>query len=593
MNKLPNRLAALAVASLAVVSYALFETRAAAIQDAPASGLGGTWKLVVLAFGEDEFAVVKIDPKEGAPKGTVAAAQAQVLGDGSGLKVDPLVIRGDSLTVGLKGPAGVNVFHGKLAKDGPQAGKVLGNFMFRGEIYPARLERTKTETVSQLKQGPLVASYVGIAGDRDPKSKINKAHEAIAKIPGNPTSHLFYSELLGAAEAGGLGAAEVGAIVDRWTKEAEPYGEGWANAVRLKALKALGNSKPYAAQALKLAQQADQALGADASVETKAATVSMLAHAARLAGNNDLAAEAEARSAKLESQLDEEYHKKVPPFTPAKYEGRKKANADRVVVMELFTGAQCPPCVAADVGYDALLKTYGHKELIGLQYHLHIPGPDPMTNNDSQGRQKYYADAVRGTPSTFFNGRSEAGGGGPMQFSENKYNEYRQIIDPQLEASKDAAIELTAALHGDQLEIQAQATVDRKPLAKGDEPKAGANSKDSKGESRPGPRLRLALTEEAVRYIGGNKLRFHHHVVRAFPGGVEGKDLSSGSGQVRAKLNLADLRRELEQKNSEDAKQRPFPNPLPEIGLKDLSVVAFVQDDADKAILHAVSVPVK
>jgi hypothetical protein len=266
--------------------------------------------------------------------------------------------------------------------------------------------------------------------------------------------------------------------------------------------------------------------------------------------------------------------------------------------MELFTGAQCPPCVAADVGYDALLKSYGTKELIGLQYHLHIPGPDPMTNKDSQGRQSYYGDEVRGTPSTFFNGQSKGGGGGPMQGSETKYNEFRELIDPQLESAKEATITLSAALSGDQIEISANATVDRKsrPVstsATNDEAKAGGDGKDPKAAPHSQPRLRLVLTEESVRYVGGNRLRFHHHVVRAFPGGLDGKDLSSGSGQVSLKLNLADLRRELEQKNRDDAKTRPFPHPLPEIGLKDLSVVAFVQDDADKAILHAVSVPVK
>ena len=39
--------------------------------------------------------------------------------------------------------------------------------------------------------------------------------------------------------------------------------------------------------------------------------------------------------------------------------------------------------------------------------------------------------------------------------------------------------------------------------------------------------------------------------------------------------------------------ETPFPNPLPEIKLDKLSVVAFVQDDGDKSILHAVSVPVE
>jgi hypothetical protein len=81
--------------------------------------------------------------------------------------------------------------------------------------------------------------------------------------------------------------------------------------------------------------------------------------------------------------------------------------------MELFTGTQCPSCVSADVAFDALLKTYKPADFIGFQYHLHIPGPDPLTNPDAMAQQKHYGSEIPGTPSTFFNGRSEGGGGGP------------------------------------------------------------------------------------------------------------------------------------------------------------------------------------
>jgi hypothetical protein len=101
------------------------------------------------------------------------------------------------------------------------------------------------------------------------------------------------------------------------------------------------------------------------------------------------------------------------------------------------------------------------------------------------------------------------------------------------------------------------------------------------------------LTEKAIRYIGTNKLRFHHQVVRDFPGGPDGKDLSSGQGQLDVKLSLSKLKRQIENYLSEYAKLRPFPTPLPEIALENLSVVAFVQDDADKHVLHAVAVPVE
>ncbi len=259
-----------------------------------------------------------------------------------------------------------------------------------------------------------------------------------------------------------------------------------------------------------------------------------------------------------------------------------------MVLLELFTGAQCPPCVAADVAFDALLKTYQPTELIGLQYHLHIPGPDPLTTKDSEARQEYYGDAFIGTPTTCFNGRAEASGGGPLSASRNKYDEYRPIIDRELEGRKAATIELSATRAGDAIQVVAKASLPTKATAR-------ENDKSSKKAeaSATRPFLRLALTEESIRYIGGNGMRFHHHVVRAFPGGPKGKELASGEGQVTVTIKLAELRRDLERSLRDVAKQGGLPKALPELALKDLAVVAFVQDDADKRVLHAVSVPVR
>ncbi|MEI6534117.1 MAG: transglycosylase domain-containing protein, partial [Verrucomicrobiaceae bacterium] len=155
-----------------------------------------------------------------------------------------------------------------------------------------------------------------------------------------------------------------------------------------------------------------------------------------------------------EVKLDENYAKKVPPFKPEKMAEKKGA---KPVVMELFTGAQCPPCVAADVGFDALGDTYSHTNVILLQYHLHIPGPDPLTNDDSVARQKYYGSEIGGTPSTFFNGKSDGGGGGSMAGSEGKYKQFRSIIDSGLAASPTATVDLKASRKGDLIEISAKA----------------------------------------------------------------------------------------------------------------------------------------
>ena len=580
---------ALALALMLVGTCASI-VRPARADDVP---LRGNWKLVVLPYRDDEFAIFELIDKEGKTTASVADAQQMLRQP----QVKSVERKDGLLTITLGGAGGSAEFKGTFVKDGPSAGKFLGTFNFQGGTYPARLETTTESKVAAFTRSPLIAKLQEAQKESDPKIKIKKLEEAIQGNHGSPNTAMLYTELLNSAEAGALKVEKVKAVVKRWIGEAAPYGDEWRNAVRLRALTAVAPSKTFAMLTVELAQEAEKAVS-DKDVETKVTVVDLLARAAREAGMEKLAKESEARHTKLDQQLDLEYHRKVPPFKPTAFSGRKNKKADQVVLMELFTGAQCPPCVAADVGFDALIATYKPVDFIGLQYHLHIPGPDPLTNNDSIARQKYYGSDVRGTPSTFFNGRSEAGGGGPMANSQRKYNEYRAIIDKSLETVRGANIAVSATQAGDQIKIVASAELGENSLdQKVDSDKSTTNRKEeeiSKGErNKPKRVLRLALTEESIRYAGGNKLRFHHHVVRAFPGGADGKELKDGKGKTEVILNLADLRRDLEKYLSDFTKTTSFPKPLPEINLEKLTVVAFVQDDGDKSILHAVSVPVE
>ena len=531
----------------------------------------GMWKFVVLAMGDEDFAIVDLHRQDGQPRGVVVDARSAYF---EKPKLEDVKLGDDRVSFSLKSSRMSVDFEGQLAADGPYAGQVMGIMSLQGSVFPARLEKTRQDKVSDARPTVLGRDFVEARNETDPKARVRKLRDLIAKHPGAPVNHLFYEQLLDSAEAAGLPPTDVESMIATWRGDARPFGPKWTNEIEGKALKAIAPQKAYAETALKLAQELDKSLPADASIETRQNIVSLLAMAAKNAGKADVAAEAESRASKYDAQLDEEYHAKVPPFRPTPYEGRKAAGAGRVAVMELFTGAQCPPCVAADVAFDALLKSYKPTDFIGLQYHLHIPGPDPLTNNDTIARQKYYGSEVRGTPSTFFNGRSDAGGGGGMGASEAKYGQYRELIDKILEEKPSFEVTATAKRTGDEVAIVAEAK--------------------SLGDGKPGSasKLRLALTEESIRYVGSNKLRFHHHVVRALPGGAEGTALSDGKGKVEIKLDLADLRKQLQEYLGQAAERRPFPFALPEIALKDLSVVAFVQDDDDKAIVGAVSVPV-
>ena len=77
----------------------------------------------------------------------------------------------------------------------------------------------------------------------------------------------------------------------------------------------------------------------------------------------------------LDEMLDKKYAQiypipvKIEHYTPT----AKRTN--RTALAEVFTGSGCPPCAAADLGFDAMMERYGRSELTVVMYHLHIPQP--------------------------------------------------------------------------------------------------------------------------------------------------------------------------------------------------------------------------
>jgi hypothetical protein len=278
---------------------------------------------------------------------------------------------------------------------------------------------------------------------------------------------------------------------------------------------------------------------------------------------------------KIELVLDAEYKKEVPPFKPEKFAGRKDKSANRIAVLELFTGATCPPCVAADVAFDALEQAYTEKDVVMIQYHMHIPGPDPMTNVDTQGRWAYYSKLhpmeIRGVPSSLFNGKPKSGGGGGMANSEAKYKDYTKILGELFEEKSDYTIDGTATLKDGTLST----TVKVK----------GADKADEK------IKVRVLLCEEEVRYPGSNGVRFHHQVVRSSFGKLGGWEAKAG--EVKASVKLDDLKAELNKELDKFEKERSIKFPSRPMDMKHLKVIVLVQDDDSGEILQAAQMDVK
>jgi len=225
------------------------------------------------------------------------------------------------------------------------------------------------------------------------------------------------------------------------------------------------------------------------------------------------------------------------------------------------------------MAFDGLENTFG-KDVVLLQYHMHIPGPDALTNPDNEARGDYYGKSFRGTPAIYFGGKPLAPGGGGKDDAGEKYREYRDVIEELLKKAPGAEISATATRKGDDITIAAEVT----------------------GVAMPGPKvkLRFALVEDWARYQGRNGLTFHHQVVRGMPGGPAGFAVEEKSLKKSVSINLAEIRKGLAKYLDDFAKnESPFLDAQRPLQLRNLHVVAFVQDDATQEVLQAVRVPGK
>jgi hypothetical protein len=380
-------------------------------------------------------------------------------------------------------------------------------------------------------------------------------------------------DLLRQAGAHKVSPDEVRAWAERAVQAGRSYGDRLQAAVGLRVVQALAGQPEYAAVALDQAQRTARLLEPSDDPAVQLPILEALARVLRQAGKAEEVKDVLARIATLEERESRDFAAKVG-FRPEKFAGRR-AKSERAVLLEVFTGAESPPCVAADLAADAVTQAYPPSDVVVLEYHLHIPGPDPLTNPASEARAKYYAAQIAdSTPAALVNGKGEAGGGGGLAAVKTKFLQYKAAIDPLLETPARARLQVTAERSGETVTISAR---------------VGGLAKTGRGV-----RLRLALVEESVRYRGGNGIRYHHHVVRAFAGGPDGIPLTQASSEHQVSVNLDELRGTLNayldkyQKDNEGLTFSDRP-----LGLRKLRVVAFVQDDAIQDVLQAVQVEVK
>jgi tetratricopeptide (TPR) repeat protein len=271
----------------------------------------------------------------------------------------------------------------------------------------------------------------------------------------------------------------------------------------------------------------------------------------------------------LDAMLDARYRTLMKPLEVEPYT-RPKASNPRVVLAELFTGAGCPPCVAADLAFDAVLERYSRQDVAVLVYHQHIPRPDPMTNPSTEARKSIYS--LRGVPTFAVDGKSTVGGGGAEQARAIFDEELKPAIEKELGVVPAAALQLSAKMSGSTIRVKA---------------KVGAvKSKSDK------LKLQIALVEQEQRYSGPNGMRFHPMVVRNLAGNDGGGFAvpAARGSTVDYTFDLAKILAD-NKKAIDEFLAKPFrggdkptftEGRRDEIDPNNLMVVAFVQDEDPK-----------
>jgi hypothetical protein len=505
-----------------------------------ASPYAGNWKLILTTMpqGVDHaMFLVKIDVRGGKAKGLVlstpvAKYENTVIDDVEmdEKKISFLLNTGDK-------PIPVTLF---LPEGDEMPAQLLGSCEHERKQVFLRAERTKEFAIPRDKaEMPMIgvqdlrkAQKTGFSTEKEALLK-----EVIQKHGDLPVAYYARLELITALTAGGAAEADIRAEVEKAVKFAERYDP---------------TMKPFVLT---------QALFAE--VAGVKARVDIL----KKSGKVDEARAAEARLDRLEKLVVQEEIKATIPFKVQPFAGRK-GKSDRVTVVELFTGSGCPPCVAAVTAFDAAFLAYKPSDVIFLQYHLHVPSPDPLTCKDAESRAQFYD--VGGTPTVLLNGKSGPPLGGPKGQSYGAYAQLTQALAREVETQAGAVLSVTAQRQGDKIEMAAKYS-DLKVA-----------NKDVK--------LKFVLVEELVRYQGLNGQRFYHQVVRGFPGGVAGKALTEVKGEETVTVSLAELTRELREFVEDWAKQRPFDEADRPLELKKLKVVALIQNDKTRDIYQAAQV---
>jgi hypothetical protein len=370
-----------------------------------------------------------------------------------------------------------------------------------------------------------------------------------------------------------LTAEDARGIADKMNKASAAYGPRWERTVSLRLANEFAPQTGFAEVALVQARRAERAMTDEDPVSLQLEILETLVKVLTKAGKPDDAKKYAVPIQKLALRDVADYAKETLKFEMPEFKGRM-AKSDRVVLMELFTSSESDNAVASSIAFDALLKSFKPTDLVVVQYHFPFENAEPLSTPEGEDRIRLYQDGIQAVPGILLNGKPLQLRGAGAAGAKPTYNGLRKLIEESLEKPATAKVAVS--------------------VAKDDKGNFTAKANVSDLE-KPGDKvfLRFLLVEERIRYVGGNGVRFHQNVVRAMPGGSKGVALTMKAQEVTAPILPDEIRGKLTKYLDDFAKKAEFPKPDRPMDLKNLKLIAIVQDDATGEVLNCAEVEVK
>lgn len=276
----------------------------------------------------------------------------------------------------------------------------------------------------------------------------------------------------------------------------------------------------------------------------------------------------------LKKMIDKK-QKESTSFETEKYISKSKG---KVLLAELFTGAECGPCQSADLAFDELSEYFPRNTLAILEYHVNIPGPDPMTNPNTFSRYMYYGGNF-GTPTAILEGKEMVTGGGPRYLAVNRFNLYKYALS-KYENQKPEVI------------------ISGKAFNKGNDINVNLNLKGKTKD--PKCVLHIALVEKSIKYTGSNTIDKHRFVVRNLLDNESGTTITSNKISKSFDLNKIEegLKNYLDDPTQQPSWRQSFGPPswkarTDKLNRENLGVVAWIQNPESREIINSVFIEIK